>query len=89
MLYRLICENEDCEEIRVILYRIEETTGLETQYFKYTFKHAKIISVENWMPPVYTTTTEEIGHLEKIKFLAKDIIWTHLDGGVEFEETVF
>lgn len=87
LLFAMLCNNEDCDEILVILYRIEEASGQETEYFRYTFKKAKIISVENWMPPIYNQSQEEIGHLEKIKFLAKDITWTYLDGGVEFNDT--
>lgn len=88
-LYAMICNNEQCEEILVVLYRIEEASGQETEYFNFSFKQARIISVENWMPPVYNPKLEEIGHLEKIKFLAKDITWTYLDGGVTFNDTTF
>lgn len=88
-LYSMICNNEECDEILVVLYKVEETTGHEAEYFNFSFKEARIISVENWMPSVFDTNLEEIGHLEKIKFLAKDITWTYLEGGVTFNDKTF
>ena len=88
-LYQIVCNGQMCKEIEVTLYRIGMESGEEEAYFKYKLVEAKVVSVEDWMPPTYDPTNEGIGHLEKVKMLAKTFSWEYLDGGIIFEESAF
>ncbi len=87
-LYQISCNGATCEEIKVILYRIAEQSGEEEPYFHYTLSKARIVSVQNWMPPTYIPENESIGHLERIKIIAQQITWEYLDGGVMYQEDI-
>ena len=89
LLYKILCEGMPCTEVKITLYRIEEATGLETEYFYYILEDARIISVKNWMPSAYDQDTEIVGHLEKIKILAKKFTCEFKDGGVTFTDQAF
>ncbi len=64
-------------------------TGEEEVYFTYFLEDAKIVSVENYMPSTKLEINENIGHLEKVTFLAKKFTWTYLEGGIEYTEEAF
>jgi len=88
-LYQIVCQGQMCKEIKIILYRIGMESGEEEPYFNYTLNNAKIVSVTNWMPPTYDTTNEGVGHLEKVKLLAREFTWEFIDGGITFTEQTF
>jgi len=85
-LYEMACKGRNCKKIEIKLYRTAKDTGDEEEYFNYILEDAKIISVENYMPSTKYTETENIGHMEKIEFLAKSFMWKYLEGGVEYTE---
>ncbi|HEX9739237.1 MAG TPA: type VI secretion system tube protein TssD [Ignavibacteriaceae bacterium] len=86
LLYQIVCEGVICSEIKITLFRIEEATGLEVEYFNYILENARIVSVKNWMPPIYDPESVVIGHLEKVKILARRVTWDYLDGGITYTE---
>lgn len=88
-LYDIVSNGRKCTEVLIKLYRIAAETGEEEEYFNYLLKDAKIVSVENWMPTTKLEENENIGHLEKVKFLAKEFTWKYLDGGIEYSEVAF
>jgi type VI secretion system secreted protein Hcp len=88
-LYQMVCTGELCKEVKITLYRIAMDKGVEEPYFYYTLKDAKIVSVENWMLPTYESEYEGVGHLEKVKILAREFKWECVDGGIEFLEAAF
>jgi type VI secretion system secreted protein Hcp len=88
-LYQIVCNGMLCTEITIWLYRIGMETGEEEKYFVYKLSDAKVVSVENWMPPTYDPKNEGVGHLEKVKMLAKKIEWEFIDGGIVYEEIAF
>lgn len=88
-LYQIVSKGQMCNEIVITLYRIAEETGDEEPYFNYTLKQAKIVSVKDWMPPTYDENFEDVGHLEKVKMLAREFNWKYLAGGIEYTETSF
>mgnify|MGYP001563013754 FL=1 len=88
-LYQIVCNGQMCKEIKITLYRIGMQTGEEEAYFHYTLKDAKIVSVQNWMPPTYDVANEGVGHLEKVAMLAKTFSWEFIAGGIIYEETTF
>ncbi|RPI68101.1 MAG: type VI secretion system tube protein Hcp [Ignavibacteriales bacterium] len=89
LLYQIVCEGVVCSEVKITLFHIEEATGLEVAYFNYLLENARIISVKDWMPPIYVPDTEVIGHLEKVKILARRVTWEYLDGGITFMDEAF
>jgi type VI secretion system secreted protein Hcp len=88
-LYQIVCNGQMCKEIVITLYRIGALSGEEEAYFHYTLKDAKIVSVQNWMPPTYDPSNEGIGHLEQVQMLAKTFEWEFIEGGIIYEETAF
>ncbi|MGE5679639.1 MAG: type VI secretion system tube protein TssD [Bacillota bacterium] len=88
-LYQIVSKGQLCTEIVVTLYKIGAETGDEVPYFNYTLKQAKIVSVKDWMPPTYDSNYEDVGHLERVKMLAREFNWKFLDGGIEYSETAF
>ncbi len=87
-LYEMVCKGRNCKKVEIKLYRTAKDTGDEEEYFNYVLEDAKVISVENYMPSTKYAETENIGHLEKIKFLAKSFTWKHLEGGIEYTEPI-
>ena len=83
-LYSVVDCGKICE-ILVKLYRIAIDTGEEEEYLNYKLEHARIVSIENWMPSTKIQSNENIGHLEKIEILAGVFICTYLPGGIEYE----
>ncbi|HVO74587.1 MAG TPA: type VI secretion system tube protein TssD [Ignavibacteriaceae bacterium] len=88
-LYQIMCKGDTCTEVAITLFRISPETGGEEAYFKFLLKNAKIISVSNWMYPVFDPVYESYGHMEKIKILAKEFTWEFIKGGVSYTEETF
>ena len=88
-LYDIVCNGRQCTEVMIKLYQIAAETGEEEEYFNYLLEQAKVVSVENWMPTTKREENENVGHLEKVKFLAKKFSWKYLDGGIEYTEEAF
>ena len=88
-LYQAVCNGQMCKKVIITLYRIAAESGEEEAYFHYTLENAKIVSVENWMPSTKYEANENIGHLEKVKFLAKSFTWEFLEGGIMYTEEAF
>lgn len=88
-LYDIVCNGRKCTEVLIKLYRIAAETGEEEEYFNYLLEDAKVVSVENLMPSTKLEENENIGHLEKVRFLAKKFSWKYLDGGIEYTEEAF
>jgi len=86
LLYDIVCNGRKCTEVLIKLYRIHADTGEEEEYFNYLLEDAKVVSVDNYMPITKVEANENIGHLEKVRFLAKKFTWTYLDGGIEYTE---
>jgi type VI secretion system secreted protein Hcp len=87
-LYEIVCKGRNCKEVTLILYRTNEDKGDEEEYFHYILKDAKVISVKDFMPSTKDPASENMGHLEEVKFLAKSFTWKFLAGGVEYTEDV-
>ncbi len=88
-LYQMTCLGQECQEVKVELYRISPEGGDEEVYFTYILENAKIVSVQNLMPSTKYEENENVGHLEKVKFLAKKFTWQAKDGGIEYTEESF
>ncbi|MDY0082573.1 MAG: type VI secretion system tube protein TssD [Ignavibacteriaceae bacterium] len=88
-LYAICAQGQICKEIKITLYRIGMETGEEEPYFHYTLADAKVVSVQNWMPPTYDPKNENVGHLEKVSMLARTFNWEYIDGGIIYEEKAF
>ena len=87
-LYEMVCLGRNCKEVVITLYKINEE-GDESPYFNYKLENAKIVSVENFMPSTKLPENENVGHLEKVEFLAKTFTWEYLEGGVIYTEEAF
>ena len=68
-LYEMVCLGRTCKEVKITLYRINEE-GDEKPYFEYALEEAKIVSVDNYMPSTKYPENENVGHLERVNFLA-------------------
>jgi type VI secretion system secreted protein Hcp len=88
-LYQIVSQGQMCKEIKITLYRIGMESGEEEPYFHYTLSNAKVVSVTNWMPPTYDTRNEGVGHLEKVRMLAKEFTWEFIAGGITYTEEAF
>jgi len=87
-LYEMVCLGRNCTEVVVTLYKINEE-GDESPYFNYKLENAKIVSVKNFMPSTKYAENENVGHLEKVEFLAKTFTWEFMEGGVIYTEEAF
>ena len=88
-LYEMVCLGRTCQKLVITLYRIAQQSGDEEPYFTYTLENAKIVSVENYMPSTKLEENENVGHLEKVLFLAKTFVWEFLEGGIIYSEQAF
>ena len=87
-LYEMVALGRTCTEVIITLYKINEE-GDESPYFNYRLEEAKIVSVDNYMPSTKYVENENVGHLERVKFLAKVFTWEYLDGGIMYTERSF
>jgi type VI secretion system secreted protein Hcp len=87
-LYEMVCLGRNCTEVLITLYKINEE-GDESPYFAYKLENAKIVSVQNYMPSTKYPENENVGHLEKVEFLAKTFTWEFMEGGVIYTEEAF
>ena len=88
-LYEMVCLGRTCKKVVITLYRVAQESGDEEPYFTYTLEDAKIVSVDNLMPSTKLEENENVGHLEKVRFLAKKFTWEFLDGGIMYTEESF
>jgi type VI secretion system Hcp family effector len=82
-LLQALAENVEFKEVKVKLYRIGHE-GEREVYFEYTLSGVYVVSVENWMPPVYNPETERIGNMEKVGFMAREFIVTDVSSAKEY-----
>ncbi len=47
------------------------------------------MSVDNFMPTTKVEENENLGHQERVRFLAKTFSWEFLDGGIMYTELAF
>jgi type VI secretion system secreted protein Hcp len=87
-LYEMVCLGRNCTEVLITLYKINEE-GDESPYFRYKLENAKIVSVKNFMPSTKYPENENVGHMEKVEFLAKTFTWEFMEGGVIYTEEAF
>jgi len=87
-LYEMVCLGRNCKEVIITLYKINEE-GDESPYFNYKLENAKIVSVKNFMPSTKYVENENVGHMEKVEFLAKTFTWEFMEGGVIYTEEAF
>ncbi len=87
-LYEMVCLGRTCKEVSITLYRIN-SEGDEKPYFTYKLEDAKIVSVDDYMPSTKYVENENVGHLEKVRFLAKKFTWEYLEGGIIYTEESF
>ena len=85
-LYDIVCNGRKCTEVLIKLFRIHADTGEEEEYFHYLLEEAKVVSVDNYMPFTKNKANEDLGHLEKVKFLSRKFTWKFLAGGIEYTE---
>lgn len=91
LLYQMVSKGRNSKKIEIRLYRNapDDGSGELEHYFNYLFEDAKIISVENYMPFAKIKENEDLGHLEKIKFVAREIEWEFKKGNVKYREKTF
>ena len=87
-LYEMVCLGRNCKEVIIKLYKINEE-GDESPYFNYKLENAKIVNVKNFMPSTKYVENENVGHMEKVEFLAKTFTWEFMEGGVIYTEEAF
>jgi type VI secretion system secreted protein Hcp len=87
-LYEMVCLGRNCQEVLITLYKINDE-GDESPYFNYKLENAKIVSVKNFMPSTKYVENENVGHMEKVEFLAKTFTWEFMEGGVIYSEEAF
>ncbi len=87
-LYEMVCKGRTCTEVVITLYKINDS-GDEEPYFTYTLEEAKVVTVEDLMPSTKHKENENVGHQERVEFLAKKLTWEYLEGGIVFSEEAF
>lgn len=88
-MYQFCAKGASFKTIVISLYEIAEATGKESVYFKYTLSNARLVAVENFMPPSYDNPKINVAHLEKIHLVAESIHWEHVKGNTEYEDSGF
>ena len=69
------CEGATLPKVVVVLYKIKPDSSSEVPYFNFTLEEARIVQVNTMMPTTKKKENENVGHLEKIKFLGKKFTW--------------
>ena len=88
-MYQYCAEGKVFKSIGISLFEIAEATGKETVYFKYTLSNARLVSVENFMPPSIDNPKLNVAHLEKIHVVAESAEWEHVKGSTMFADQGF
>lgn len=69
------CEGTTLPKVTIVLYKIKSDSPSEVPYFNFTLEEARIVQVNTLMPTTKKQENENIGHLEKIKFLGRIVTW--------------
>jgi type VI secretion system secreted protein Hcp len=69
------CQGATLPKVTIVLFRIKETGSTEVPYFNFTLEEARIVQVDTEMPTTKKKENENVGHLEKVQFLAKNFTW--------------
>jgi type VI secretion system secreted protein Hcp len=74
-LAQYCCEGTELAKVIIVLYKIKPESSSEVPYFNFTLEEARIVQVNTLMPTTKKKENENVGHLEKIKFLGKIFTW--------------
>ncbi len=74
-LAQYLCEGAQLPKVVIVLYKIKEGASSEVPYFNFTLETAKIVQVNTLMPSTKKKENENVGHLEKVKFLGTTFTW--------------
>jgi type VI secretion system secreted protein Hcp len=85
MLYFALCNNEMLSEVILNWYRLDGT-GEHELYYTIHMENAFITRVHPWMPNALDRKNENMKHMEDVSIAYEKIIWTWVDGGVQFED---
>jgi type VI secretion system secreted protein Hcp len=88
-MFQYCAQGQVFKSIVISLYEIAEATGKETVYFKYTLTNARLVSVENLMPPAVDNIRLNVSHLERIFIVAESAEWEHVKGSTMFADQGF
>jgi type VI secretion system secreted protein Hcp len=88
-MFQYCAQGQVFKSIVISLYEIAEATGKETIYFKYTLTNARLVGVENFMPPSYDNPKLNVAHLEKLHVVAETAEWEHVKASTMFEDSGF
>jgi type VI secretion system secreted protein Hcp len=84
-LYKACCNGQTLQEVEIRWYMIDDT-GAETEYFTHKLKDVKVSEVRALMPNTKDPDKERYVHLEEVSLVYSSITWTHIDGGIEFQD---
>ncbi len=84
-LYQALCSGEQCSEVSIKWYRINET-GTEEHYFTHTLVNAIIVEMKPYMPMAFVAENEPYRHMEEVSFTYSKIRWNWEIDGVEAED---
>lgn len=88
-MFQYCAQGQVFKSVVVSLYEIAEATGKETVYFKYTMTNARVIEVENLMPPTTETSKLNVSHLERVHLVSESVEWEHVKGSTMFTDQGF
>ncbi len=63
------------KEVTLDFYRITPKTRAEAIYYTITLKHARIVSLETFMPTSFLPENEPFGHMVRVQFVYQEIEW--------------
>lgn len=70
-----LCSGTTLPKVIIVLYKIKPDSSSEVPYFNFTLENARIVQVNTLMPTTKKKENENIGHLEKIKFMGTTFTW--------------
>jgi type VI secretion system secreted protein Hcp len=83
LLFKGLVKAELFQEIVIKLFRIDPETGLENNYFTFTFNNCHIVSISNSKSSIGDDKNEIIGQFETISFISEKIKMVFNEGNIE------
>ena len=87
LLYQALCTNELLPTVKIRWFRPNPAgDGTEEQYFTTELTDAYITSVSPYMPNCMNPNNQAEGHMEKVSFRYRKIVWRHEGAGTESQD---
>jgi len=91
ILHSLLSRGETLKEVVIDWYRVNPKTSETEAYFRQKLSDVQVSEIgfhtqSHFSGDDHKNPLPHSGHMESVQFIYDNIIWTYLDGGIEFED---